>query len=197
MQFFNSSKIFVIHEGCLKQDDIAECGYYVMRFMHDVIFSSNMTILEVMEGSTSTYSQDDLDVVFCLLCFRFNYVYVFVDLGGGRGFMMSNNDFGKGRGNEDWGGGRSAKFMFKFNNDFRRGGEIVRSLCLILTLEGGSEAKKKFWIEEKVQNYKSILGLFRISASEDADNMTYEAFGVPLMEFKRDMERFELLQPSQ
>ena len=33
--------------------------------------------------------------------------------------------------------------------------------------------------------------LFQISAFENADNMAYEAFGVPLMEFKLDLERFE------
>ncbi|KAA0040642.1 uncharacterized protein E6C27_scaffold555G00030 [Cucumis melo var. makuwa] len=48
---------------CPKQGGIVECGYYVMRFMRDIILSSNRTIIEVMEGSTSTYSQDDLDVV--------------------------------------------------------------------------------------------------------------------------------------
>ncbi|KAL0556686.1 hypothetical protein IC582_005201 [Cucumis melo] len=48
---------------CPKQGGIVECGYYVMRFMHDIILSSNRTIIEVMEGSTSTYSQDDLDVI--------------------------------------------------------------------------------------------------------------------------------------
>ncbi|KAA0046954.1 uncharacterized protein E6C27_scaffold230G001320 [Cucumis melo var. makuwa] len=48
---------------CPKQGGIVECGYYVMRFMRDIILSSNRTIIEVMEGSTSTYSQDNLDVV--------------------------------------------------------------------------------------------------------------------------------------
>ncbi|KAA0058341.1 uncharacterized protein E6C27_scaffold409G00270 [Cucumis melo var. makuwa] len=48
---------------CPKQGGIVECGYYVMRFMRDIILLSNRTIIEVMEGSTSTYSQDDLDVV--------------------------------------------------------------------------------------------------------------------------------------
>ncbi|TYK16857.1 uncharacterized protein E5676_scaffold96G001330 [Cucumis melo var. makuwa] len=47
---------------CSKKGGIVECGYYVMRFMCDIILSSNRTIIE-MEGSTSTYSQDDLDVV--------------------------------------------------------------------------------------------------------------------------------------
>uniref|UniRef100_A0A9I9EAD1 CACTA en-spm transposon protein n=1 Tax=Cucumis melo TaxID=3656 RepID=A0A9I9EAD1_CUCME len=48
---------------CPKQGGIVECRYYVMRFMRDIILSSNRTIIEVIEGSTSTYSQDDLDVV--------------------------------------------------------------------------------------------------------------------------------------
>uniref|UniRef100_A0A9I9EL99 Uncharacterized protein n=1 Tax=Cucumis melo TaxID=3656 RepID=A0A9I9EL99_CUCME len=47
----------------IKQGGIVECEYYVMRCMRDITLSSNRTINEVTEGSTSTYSQDDLDVV--------------------------------------------------------------------------------------------------------------------------------------
>uniref|UniRef100_A0A9I9EBC2 Uncharacterized protein n=1 Tax=Cucumis melo TaxID=3656 RepID=A0A9I9EBC2_CUCME len=45
-----------------KQDDIEKCRYYVMQFMHDIILSSNRTIVE-MKGSASTYSHDDLDAI--------------------------------------------------------------------------------------------------------------------------------------
>uniref|UniRef100_A0A9I9CD12 Ubiquitin-like protease family profile domain-containing protein n=1 Tax=Cucumis melo TaxID=3656 RepID=A0A9I9CD12_CUCME len=76
---------------CPKQGGIVEYGYYVMGFMHDIILSSNMAIIEVVERLTSTYSQDDLDVHKCLW-----------KEGGRRGE----------------GGGGSAKFMSKLNFDF-------------------------------------------------------------------------------
>ncbi|KAL0554393.1 hypothetical protein IC582_008313 [Cucumis melo] len=96
-----------------KQGGIVECGYYVMRFMRDIILSSNRTIIEVL---------------WCL----WNE--------GGKSMFRFINDLGSGERD-----GGSAKFMFKLNFDFRRGegvgnwggGEI--HLCLIMTLEGGSE----------------------------------------------------------
>uniref|UniRef100_A0A9I9E4D6 Ubiquitin-like protease family profile domain-containing protein n=1 Tax=Cucumis melo TaxID=3656 RepID=A0A9I9E4D6_CUCME len=36
---------------CPKQGGIVECGYYVMRFMRDIILSSNRTIIEVVSIS--------------------------------------------------------------------------------------------------------------------------------------------------
>ncbi|KAL4018314.1 hypothetical protein IC575_021905 [Cucumis melo] len=98
---------------CPKQGGIVKCGYYVMQFMREIILSSNRTIIEVHR---------------CLW------------KGGGKSMFRFINDLGSG----DRGGG-SAKFIFKLNFDFRRdegvgnwgGGKIP--LCLIMTLEGGSE----------------------------------------------------------
>ncbi|KAL0556001.1 hypothetical protein IC582_004505 [Cucumis melo] len=107
---------------CPKQGGIVECGYYVMRFMRDIILSSNRTIIEVMEGSTSTYSQDDLDVVRTEWA-KFVNEYIFCSQSqrclwnrGGKSMFRFINDLGSG----EWDGG-SAKFMFKLNFDFRRG----------------------------------------------------------------------------
>ncbi|KAL0536498.1 hypothetical protein IC582_025447 [Cucumis melo] len=99
---------------CLKQGGIGECGYYVMRFMHDIL-SSNRTIIEVL---------------WCL----WN--------GGGKSMFRFINDLGNGERDSE-----SAKFMFKLNFDFRRGEGVGNwgggggkiPLCLIMTLEGGSE----------------------------------------------------------
>ncbi|KAL0536413.1 hypothetical protein IC582_025361 [Cucumis melo] len=97
---------------CPKQGGIVECGYYVMRFMRDIILSSNRTIIEVL---------------WCL----WN--------GGGKSMFRFINDLGSGERD-----GGSAKFMFKINFDFRRGEGVGNwgggiHLCLIMTLEGGSE----------------------------------------------------------
>ncbi|KAA0038005.1 uncharacterized protein E6C27_scaffold36G001940 [Cucumis melo var. makuwa] len=97
---------------CPKQGGIVECGYYVMRFMRDIILSSNRTIIEVHR---------------CL----WN--------GGGKSMFRFINDLGSGERD-----GGSAKFMFKLNFDFRRGEGVGNwgggiHLCLIMTLEGGSE----------------------------------------------------------
>ncbi|KAL4032531.1 hypothetical protein IC575_005609 [Cucumis melo] len=107
---------------CPKQGGIVECGYYVMRFMLDIILSSNRTIIEVMEGSTSTYSQDDLDVVRTEWA-EFVNKYIFCSQsqrclwnGGGKSMFRFINDLGSGERD-----GGSAKFMFKLNFDFRRG----------------------------------------------------------------------------
>uniref|UniRef100_A0A9I9E890 Ubiquitin-like protease family profile domain-containing protein n=1 Tax=Cucumis melo TaxID=3656 RepID=A0A9I9E890_CUCME len=107
---------------CPKQGGIVECRYYVMRFMRDIILSSNRTIIEVMEGSTSTYSQDDLDVV-RMEWAEFVNQYIFCSQsqrclwnGGGKSMFRFINDLGS----EEQGGG-SAKFMFNLNFDFRRG----------------------------------------------------------------------------
>ncbi|KAL0556641.1 hypothetical protein IC582_005155 [Cucumis melo] len=107
---------------CPKQGGIVECGYYVMRFMRDIILSSNRTIIEVMEGSTSTYSQDELDVVRTEWA-EFVNQYIFCSQssrclwnGGGKSMFRFINDLGSGER-----GGESAKFMFKLNFDFRRG----------------------------------------------------------------------------
>ncbi|TYK00930.1 uncharacterized protein E5676_scaffold602G001010 [Cucumis melo var. makuwa] len=97
---------------CLKQGGIGECGYYVMRFMHDIL-SSNRTIIEVHR---------------CL----WN--------GGGKSMFRFINDLGNGERDSE-----SAKFMFKLNFDFRRGEGVGNwgrggiPLCLIMTLEGGSD----------------------------------------------------------
>ncbi|TYK30282.1 uncharacterized protein E5676_scaffold344G00440 [Cucumis melo var. makuwa] len=85
---------------CLKQGCIMECGYYVIQFMHDIILSSNRTIVEVMEGSASTYSQDDLDV---LCCVDYPAVMVVIDdsgrdEGGGKSMFRFINDLGSGEG---------------------------------------------------------------------------------------------------
>ncbi|KAL0540314.1 hypothetical protein IC582_024549 [Cucumis melo] len=84
---------------CPKQGGIVECGYYVMRFMRDIILLSNRTIIEVVINDLRSGERD----------------------------------------------GGSAKFMFKLNFDFRRGERVGNwggggiPLCLIMTLEGGSE----------------------------------------------------------
>ncbi|KAL4025551.1 hypothetical protein IC575_013953 [Cucumis melo] len=95
---------------CPKQGGIVECGYYVMRFMRDIILSSNRTIIEVMEGSTSTYSQDDLDVVRTEWA---EFVNKYIFCSQSQRFI---NDLGSGERD-----GGSAKFMFKLNFKFRRG----------------------------------------------------------------------------
>ncbi|KAL0533986.1 hypothetical protein IC582_028263 [Cucumis melo] len=74
-----------------KQGGIVEYRYYVMRFIRDIILSSNRTIIEVVS-----------------VCGR--------DEGGGKSMFRLINDLGSWER-----GGGSAKFMFKLNFDFRKG----------------------------------------------------------------------------
>ncbi|KAL4013548.1 hypothetical protein IC575_025720 [Cucumis melo] len=91
---------------CLKQGGIGECGYYVMRFMHDIL-SSNRTIIEVL---------------WCLWNGGGKSMFRFInDLGNGERdsesakFMFKLNfDFRRGE------GGKLGEDTFMFNNDLGR-----------------------------------------------------------------------------
>ncbi|KAA0047315.1 uncharacterized protein E6C27_scaffold908G001320 [Cucumis melo var. makuwa] len=50
-----------------KQSEVVECGYYVMRFMHDIIMSTSTFIIQIMKDSPRAYTQDDID------CIRFEW----------------------------------------------------------------------------------------------------------------------------
>ncbi|KAA0043076.1 transposase [Cucumis melo var. makuwa] len=52
---------------CPKQSGLVECGYYVMRFMRDIIMSASTSIIQIMKDSPRTYTQDDID------CIRFEW----------------------------------------------------------------------------------------------------------------------------
>ncbi|KAL4030847.1 hypothetical protein IC575_009100 [Cucumis melo] len=103
-----------------KQGGIVECGYYVMRFMRDIILSSNRTIIEVISvHSCVDYSAvmvviDKLAILFNLLTHVLGTVCLWN--GGGKSMFRFINDLGSGERD-----GGSAKFMFKLNFDFRRG----------------------------------------------------------------------------
>uniref|UniRef100_A0A9I9EIE6 Ubiquitin-like protease family profile domain-containing protein n=1 Tax=Cucumis melo TaxID=3656 RepID=A0A9I9EIE6_CUCME len=48
---------------CPKQSGKVECGYYVMRFMRDIILSMSTSIIDIMKDSPRTYTQDDIDCI--------------------------------------------------------------------------------------------------------------------------------------
>ncbi|KAL4020968.1 hypothetical protein IC575_019757 [Cucumis melo] len=113
----NNDASDVVWMYCPKQGGIVECGYYVMQFMRDIILSSNRTIIEV---------ESCLHVFWISVhsCVDYSAVMVVIDKhrclwnGGGKSMFKFINDIGSGE--QD---GRSAKFMFKLNFDFRRGEE--------------------------------------------------------------------------
>uniref|UniRef100_A0A9I9EJJ3 Ubiquitin-like protease family profile domain-containing protein n=1 Tax=Cucumis melo TaxID=3656 RepID=A0A9I9EJJ3_CUCME len=47
---------------CPKQSGVVECGYYVMRFMRDIILSRSTSIIHIMKDSPRAYTEDDIDV---------------------------------------------------------------------------------------------------------------------------------------
>ncbi|KAL0544811.1 hypothetical protein IC582_019936 [Cucumis melo] len=48
---------------CPKQSGVVECGYYVMRFMRDIIMSTSTSIIQIMKDSLRAYTQDDIDCI--------------------------------------------------------------------------------------------------------------------------------------
>ncbi|KAL0551438.1 hypothetical protein IC582_010526 [Cucumis melo] len=48
---------------CPKQSGVVECGYYVMRFMRDIIMSTSTSIIQIMKDSPRAYTQDDIDCI--------------------------------------------------------------------------------------------------------------------------------------
>ncbi|TYK19630.1 uncharacterized protein E5676_scaffold242G00160 [Cucumis melo var. makuwa] len=48
---------------CAKQSGVVECGYYVMRFMRDIILSRSTSIIHIMKDSPRAYTQDDIDCI--------------------------------------------------------------------------------------------------------------------------------------
>ncbi|KAA0047394.1 hypothetical protein E6C27_scaffold754G00510 [Cucumis melo var. makuwa] len=48
---------------CPKQSEVVECGYYVMRFMRDIIMSTSTSIIQIMKDSPHAYTQDDIDCI--------------------------------------------------------------------------------------------------------------------------------------
>ncbi|KAL0533404.1 hypothetical protein IC582_030243 [Cucumis melo] len=48
---------------CPKGSGVVECGYYVMRFMRDIILSTSASIIDIMKDSPRTYTQDDIDCI--------------------------------------------------------------------------------------------------------------------------------------
>uniref|UniRef100_A0A9I9EIG3 Ubiquitin-like protease family profile domain-containing protein n=1 Tax=Cucumis melo TaxID=3656 RepID=A0A9I9EIG3_CUCME len=48
---------------CPKRSGVVECGYYVMRFMRDIILSTSTFIIDMMKDSPRTYTQDDIDCI--------------------------------------------------------------------------------------------------------------------------------------
>ncbi|KAA0051130.1 hypothetical protein E5676_scaffold986G00680 [Cucumis melo var. makuwa] len=48
---------------CPKQSGVVECGYYVMRFMGDIIMSTSTSIIQIMKDSPRAYTQYDIDCI--------------------------------------------------------------------------------------------------------------------------------------
>ncbi|TYK18000.1 transposase [Cucumis melo var. makuwa] len=48
---------------CPKQSGVVECGYYVMRFMRDIIMSTSTSIIQIMKDSPRAYTQDEIDCI--------------------------------------------------------------------------------------------------------------------------------------
>uniref|UniRef100_A0A9I9EG58 Ubiquitin-like protease family profile domain-containing protein n=1 Tax=Cucumis melo TaxID=3656 RepID=A0A9I9EG58_CUCME len=48
---------------CPKQSEVVECGYYMMRFMLDIILSKSISIIDIMKDSRRTYTQNDIDCI--------------------------------------------------------------------------------------------------------------------------------------
>ena len=40
--------IVCMHTQCLKQSRVIECGYYVMRLMHDIILSRSTSVIDIV-----------------------------------------------------------------------------------------------------------------------------------------------------
>ncbi|KAA0062102.1 uncharacterized protein E6C27_scaffold89G004530 [Cucumis melo var. makuwa] len=57
-----SSHLYVYLQ-CPKQSGVVECGYYVMRFMRDIIMSTSTSIIQIMKDSPRAYTQDDIDCI--------------------------------------------------------------------------------------------------------------------------------------
>ncbi|TYK07141.1 uncharacterized protein E5676_scaffold606G00120 [Cucumis melo var. makuwa] len=95
---------------CPKQGGIVECRYYVMRFMRDIILSSNRTIIEVHRCLWNGGGKS---------MFRFINDLGSEEQGGGSAkFMFNLNfDFRRGEGVGNWRGGEDT---FMFNNDLGR-----------------------------------------------------------------------------
>ncbi|KAL4038060.1 hypothetical protein IC575_001665 [Cucumis melo] len=48
---------------CPKQSGVVECGYYVMRFMGDIIMSTSTSIIQIMKDSPRAYTQYGIDCI--------------------------------------------------------------------------------------------------------------------------------------
>ncbi|TYJ98261.1 uncharacterized protein E5676_scaffold203G00030 [Cucumis melo var. makuwa] len=48
---------------CPKQLGVVECGYYVMKFMRDIILSTSTSIIHIMKDLPRAYTQDDIDCI--------------------------------------------------------------------------------------------------------------------------------------
>ncbi|TYK07536.1 uncharacterized protein E5676_scaffold544G00010 [Cucumis melo var. makuwa] len=47
----------------VKQSGVVECGYYVMRFMCDIIMSTSTSIIQIMKDSPRAYTRDNIDCI--------------------------------------------------------------------------------------------------------------------------------------
>ncbi|KAA0053279.1 hypothetical protein E6C27_scaffold102G00810 [Cucumis melo var. makuwa] len=52
-----------VYLQCPKQSGVVECGYYMMRFMRDIIMSTSTSIIQIMKDSPRAYTQDDIDCI--------------------------------------------------------------------------------------------------------------------------------------
>ncbi|KAL0557071.1 hypothetical protein IC582_005589 [Cucumis melo] len=57
------STYLYVYLQCPKQSGVVECGYYVMRFMRDIIMSTSTSIIQIMKDSPRAYTQDDIDCI--------------------------------------------------------------------------------------------------------------------------------------
>ncbi|TYK04463.1 uncharacterized protein E5676_scaffold409G00690 [Cucumis melo var. makuwa] len=57
------STYLYVYLQCPKQSGVVECGYYVMRFMRDIIMSTSTSIIHIMKDSPRAYTQDDIDCI--------------------------------------------------------------------------------------------------------------------------------------
>ncbi|KAA0060591.1 36.4 kDa proline-rich protein-like [Cucumis melo var. makuwa] len=60
--YIMSSHLYV-YPQCPKQSGVVECGYYVMRFMWDIILSVSTSIIDIMKDSPRTYTRDDINCI--------------------------------------------------------------------------------------------------------------------------------------
>ncbi|KAL4013515.1 hypothetical protein IC575_025687 [Cucumis melo] len=59
----SKEKLGIVYLQCPKQSGVVECGYYVMRFMRDIIMSTSTSIIQIMKDSPRAYTKDDIDCI--------------------------------------------------------------------------------------------------------------------------------------